>query len=105
MINSIVKNVADALSTHNITLTIDTVLDDEVFVTVEKEKLAYELFLTSDYASLSETKFSLDIGYDADMIFEVQNYELETLVNKISQFIDDEIESCRKENLMTAEDF
>jgi hypothetical protein len=98
MINSIVKIVADVLATHQITTTINSSVDDEVYATVEKNNMAFSLFITSEYASVSESRFHYDIGYDEEMIFEVHHYNLKSLIERISLLIAERIEFRRMED-------
>lgn len=96
--NSVVKNVALALARHSIHITLEDMNDEEVYCTVEKEGVAYSLYLNSDsYAGFSETYFNMDIGYDERVIFEEDNYDLETLVGKIADIMNDQIEMIRRE--------
>lgn len=97
MIKSIVKKVALALANHSISLKVETLDNEEAFVTVEKEGVYYSLILLSDYAEFSETYFNNDIGYDERILLEEKDYEIETLVGKIAGIMDAQIDSFRKE--------
>lgn len=98
MIKSVVKKVALALANHSISLKVETLDNEEAFVTVEKEGVYYSLILLSDYAEFSETYFNDDIGCeDQRILLEEKDYEIETLVGKIAGIMDAQIESFRKE--------
>jgi vacuolar-type H+-ATPase subunit F/Vma7 len=77
-----------------------------VHLTVEKENTAYSLFLTSEYASFSETYFNHHIGYDEREIFEEENYEIVALTTKIANYMDEKIVEIKREEeyLMSLED-
>jgi len=98
MIKSTVENLTLALANRSIQVTVEDRDVDQVHLTVEKEKLAYSLFLTSEYASFSETYFNQHIGYDEREIFEEEGFEIVALANKIANYIEHEIDQCRKED-------
>jgi len=86
--NTIVKTLSETLATQDIITTIEEINDEEALLTIERNHYAFSLFLTNDYAEFSQTFFNFEIGYDEKTIFEEDNYNLNTLTERISSFIE-----------------
>jgi len=97
MMKSVVKNLSVALASHSIELTVHTLDHDEAYLTVEKEGVAYSLVLSDDYASLAETYFNNDIGYDEKVLFEEEGFEVVGLAKKIADLLDAQLDEISKE--------
>jgi len=87
--NTIVKTLYETLATQNIITRIFEIDDEEALLTFERNHDVFSLFLTNDYAKFSHTFFNFEISrYDEKTIFEENNYNINTLTERISSFIE-----------------
>jgi len=87
----IAKKLALALAQNSIEITIDHLSDDAVYLTVKRDKQAYELFILDyDHAILTQTYFNMENEIDERVLLEEEDFEIETLAINIASVMDHE---------------